>query len=102
MFALLPLLGFLGFSLGAAVITLGICGFWIGVGRMLLPKLTHGYRQLISDNSLRPILNASFHRNHRDGSLAMRMREFLMCQVVYATGFRSANRSKATCNQRPG
>jgi len=35
-FALLPLLGFLGFSLGAAIITLGICGFWIGVGLCVL------------------------------------------------------------------
>jgi len=43
MFALLPLLGFLGFSLGVVIITLGICGFWIGVGRTLLPKLTHGH-----------------------------------------------------------
>ncbi|PWW78114.1 hypothetical protein C7212DRAFT_351340 [Tuber magnatum] len=36
MFALLPLLGFLGFSLGVAIITLGVCGFWIGVGLCVL------------------------------------------------------------------
>ncbi|KAG0635710.1 hypothetical protein HOY80DRAFT_910294 [Tuber brumale] len=36
MFALLPLLGFLGFSLGVVIITLGICGFWIGVGLCVL------------------------------------------------------------------
>ncbi|RPB05652.1 hypothetical protein L873DRAFT_1756950 [Choiromyces venosus 120613-1] len=36
MFSLLPLLGFLSFSLGVVIITLGICGFWIGVGLCVL------------------------------------------------------------------
>lgn len=90
MFALLPLLGFLGFTIGVVVVTLGICGFWVGVGCFSPPPLffSHSKDSNKGLGSMCPMLNASLHGHNRNSSLGMCLRKLRLRAVGHGSACR--------------